>query len=311
MKEKVKVILDCDVGHDDAIALMLGAAHPDINLLGICAVAGNKPLSMTLPNTLNIVQHLNLNIPVYKGMDRPLVRRQITAIVHGETGLDGPVFGPLHIKEQPEHAVNYIIRTLMESKEKITLVPVGPLTNIAMALRLEPRIVDKIERISLMGGAFGLGNVTAAAEFNIFADPEAAHVVFTSGMPIVMMGLDVTNQALADMGIIERMEAIGNKAGKLFGDIMRFSFVSERVNGLTAGPVHDVLAMAYLVEPEIFQMKPGYVELCLDRGPCYGRTVCDFVKYKLEGKEPNALVGTGLDLGRFWDLVEENLRRLH
>ena len=313
MSKKVKVILDCDVGHDDAIALMLGAAHPDIDLIGICAVAGNQVEEKTLRNTLNVVQHLGLDIPVYSGMDRPMVREQFVAgDIHGETGLDGPVFGPLHIKEQPEHAVNYIIRTLMEAEEKITLVPVGPLSNIGMALRLEPRIVEKIERISLMGGAFGLGNSTAAAEFNIFADPEAAHVVFTSGVPIVMMGLDITNQALAGMSIIERMEAIGNKAGKLFGDIMRFTFETQRkYNDLDAGPVHDVLAMAYLVEPEIFQMKPGYVELCLDRGPCYGRTVCDFVKYKLEGREPNALVGTGLDLKRFWDLVEENVRRLH
>lgn len=312
MDKKVKVILDCDVGHDDAIALMLGAAHPDIDLMGICAVAGNQTLDKTLPNTLNVVQHLELDIPVYGGMDRPMVRDQYVAgNIHGKTGLDGPVFGPRHIEAQKEHAVLYIIRTLMEAREKITLVPVGPLTNIAMALRLEPRIAEKIERISLMGGAYGLGNTTAAAEFNIFADPEAAHVVFTSGVPIVMMGLDVTNQALASMEIIERMEAIGNKAGKLFGDIMRFTFETQKkYNGLDAGPVHDVLAMAYLVEPEIFQMRPGYVELCLDKGPCYGRTVCDFVKYQQKGREANALVGTGLDLERFWDLVEENLRRL-
>lgn len=310
MSEKVKVILDCDVGHDDAIALMLGAAHPRIDLLGVCAVAGNQTLDKTLPNTLNVVQHLDLKVPVYGGMDRPMVRDRVVADdIHGESGLDGPVFGPRHIEAQPEHAVNYIIRTLMESKEKVTLVPVGPLSNIGMALRLEPRIVDKIERISLMGGAVGLGNSTPAAEFNIFADPEAAHVVFSCGAPIVMMGLDVTNQALADMAVIERMEAIGNKAGKLFGDIMRFTFETQRLNGLSAGPVHDVLAMAYTVEPEIFEMKPAYVELCLDKGPCYGRTVCDIVGRS--GKEPNALVGLGLDLVRFWDLVEENLRRLN
>ena len=312
MSEKVKVILDCDVGHDDAIALMLGVAHPQIDLLGVCAVAGNQVLAKTLPNTLNVVQHLGLDVPVYGGMDRPMVRDQVVAgDIHGETGLDGPVFEPLRIKAQPEHAVNYIIRTLMESKEKITLVPVGPLSNIGMALRLEPRIVEKIERIVLMGGAYGLGNSTASAEFNIYADPEAAHVVFSSGVPIVMMGLDVTNQALASMEIIERMEAIGNKAGKLFGDIMRFTFETQKkYNDLDAGPVHDVLAMAYTVEPGIFQMKPAYVEVCLDKGPCYGRTVCDFVKPVTEGKAPNALVGMGLDLERFWDLVEENLRRL-
>ena len=309
MSEKIKVILDCDVGHDDAIALMLGAAHPEIDLIGICAVAGNQILPKTLRNTLNVVQHLELDIPVYRGMDRPMVREQVIAdCIHGETGLDGPVFEPLRIKEQKEHAVEFIIRTLMESEEKITLVPVGPLSNIGMALRLEPKITERIEKIVLMGGAYGLGNLTPAAEFNIFADPEAAHVVFSSGVPIVMMGLDLTNQALADMSVIERMESIGNKAGKLFGDMMRFTFETQRLFELEAGPVHDVTAMAYVVRPDIFETRPAYVEVCLDKGSCYGRTVCDFCG--LSGKQPNALVGMGLDLEKFWNLVEENLRRL-
>lgn len=309
MSEKIKVILDCDVGHDDAIALMLGAAHPRIDLLGICAVAGNQVLEKTLANTLHVVQHLGLDIPVYSGMDRPMVRRQIVAgEIHGETGLDGPVFEPLRIREEDEHAVNYIIRALKETEEKITLVPVGPLSDIGMALRLAPEIVHKIERIVLMGGAYGLGNYTPAAEFNILADPEAAHVVFTSGVPIVMMGLDLTNQALADMSVIKRMESIGNKAGKLFGDIMRFTFETQRRFGLAAGPVHDVTAMAYLVEKDIFETKPAYVEVCLDKGSCYGRTVCDF--FETGGRKANASVGMGLNLVRFWDLVEENLRRL-
>lgn len=309
MNDKIKVILDCDVGHDDAIALMLGAAHPQIDLLGICAVAGNQILPKTLKNTLHVVQHLNLNIPVYAGMNRPIVRDQIVAAeIHGETGLDGPVFDPLHIKEQPEHAVSYLIRTLTESSVKITLVPVGPLSNIGMALRLQPAIAEKIERIVLMGGAYGLGNYTAAAEFNILADPEAAHIVFSSGIPIVMMGLDLTNQALADMPVIERMERIGNKAGKLFSDMMRFTFESQRLLGLSAGPVHDVTAMAYLVREDIFETQPAYVNICLDKGCCYGRTICDFTG--MSGKKPNALVGTGLHLEKFWDLVEENLRRL-
>lgn len=310
MSKKIKTILDCDVGHDDAIALMLGAAHSEIELLGVCAVAGNQTLDKTLPNTLRVVQHLGLDIPVYAGMDRPMVRDQIVAAdIHGESGLDGPVFEALTIKEQPEHAVGYIIRTLMASEEKITLVPVGPLTNLGMAMRLEPRIADKIERIVLMGGAYGMGNATPAAEFNILADPEAAHIVFTSGVPIVMMGLDLTNQALADMKIIERMEAIGNKAGKLFGDLMRFTLETQRLNGLSAGPVHDVTAMAYIVREDIFRTVPAYVEVCLDKGSCYGRTVCDL--FGRTGKAPNALVGTGLDLDAFWDMVEENLRLLH
>ncbi len=306
--EKIKMILDCDTGHDDAIALMLAAKHPDIDLLGVTCVAGNQTLDKTLRNTLNVCQHLDLDVPVYSGMFLPLVREQYTAgNVHGETGLDGPVFGPLHKEAEKENAVTFIIRTLMESDGDITLVPVGPLTNIAVAMRMEPRIIPKIKRIVMMGGAYGLGNMTPAAEFNIFADPEAAHVVFTSGADIVMMGLDLTNQALATMDIIERMEAIGNKAGKLFGDMMRFTFHSQNeMFGLQAGPVHDVTAVAYLVAPELFHMKPMFCEVDIYHGPSYGRTVCD--ADDVLKKTPNVLVGTGLELEAFWDLVEKVLR---
>ena len=306
--EKVKMILDCDVGHDDAIALMLAAKHPQLDLLGVTVVAGNQVLERTLENTLNVCQYLELDVPVYAGCDRPMVRDQIVAgDIHGKSGLDGPVF-PKRVREaEKEHAVHFIIRTLLSSDGDITLVPTGPLTNIAMAMRLEPAIIPKIRQISLMGGAVGLGNASPAAEFNILADPEAAHVVFTSGVPITMMGLDVTNQALADMKVIERMEAIGNKAGRLFGDIMRFTFNTQKINGLSAGPVHDVTAVAWVVAPELFDMKPMSVEIDLTHGPCYGRTVCDPVGRT--GREWNALAGLGLDLAGFWDLVEENIRR--
>lgn len=306
--EKIKMILDCDTGHDDAIALMVASKHPQIDLLGVTVVAGNQVLSKTLPNTLSVCQHLNIKVPVYGGMSKPMVRDQIVAgDIHGKSGLDGPVFEPLVRKAEEKHAVNFIIDTLMNSDGDITLVPVGPLTNIAMALRFEPRIARKIRQIVLMGGAVGLGNVTPAAEFNIYADPEAAHVVFTSGVPIVMMPLDLTNTALADMQIIERMEAIGNKAGKLFGDIMRFTFKSQAANGLSAGPVHDVTAVTYLVIPEIYNCQDMYVEIDLSKGPGYGRTICDMNgRYH---KDPNVRVGLSLDLEKFWDLVEETLRR--
>ncbi len=306
---KRKMILDCDTGHDDAIALMIASKHPDIELLGVTVVAGNQTLPKTLRNTLNVCDHLGLGVPVYGGMSLPLVREQYVADdVHGESGLDGPVFGELHKKAEEKHAVNYLIDTLMASDGDITLVPVGPLTNIAMAMRLEPDIIPKIKEIVLMGGAVGLGNATPAAEFNIYADPEAAHIVFSSGVHITMMGLDLTNTALADMDIIKRMEGIGNKAGKLFGDIMRFTFRSQAVNGLGAGPVHDVTAVTYLVAPELYRTQDMYVEIDTDRyGPCYGRTICDAnSRYH---KEPNTTVGLGIDLEKFWDLVEETLRR--
>jgi len=287
------------------VAVLEGLA----SVLGVTVVAGNQTLPKTLRNTLNVADHLGLEVPVYGGMSLPLVREQYVADdVHGESGLDGPVFKELHKKSEDKHAVTYLIETLMASEGDITLVPVGPLTNIAMAMRLEPNIIPKIQEIVLMGGAVGLGNASPAAEFNIYADPEAAHIVFSSGVPITMMGLDLTNTALADMHIIERMESIGNKAGKLFGDIMRFTFRSQAVNGLEAGPVHDVTAVTYLVAPELYRTQKMYVEIDTNRyGPCYGRTVCDANgRYR---KDTNATVGLGIDLEKFWDLVEETLRR--
>ncbi len=306
--EKIKMILDCDTGHDDAIALIVAAKHPNIDLLGITVVAGNQTLDKTLPNTLHVCQHLGLENKVYGGCSLPMVREQVVAgDVHGESGLDGPVFEPLVKKSEKEHAVNFIIRTLMDSDGDIVLVPVGPLTNIAMAMRMEPRIVSKIKKIVLMGGAYGLGNTTPAAEFNIFVDPEAASVVFNSGVDLTMMPLDLTNQVLATPEIIERMEAIGNKAGKLFGDIMRFTLFSQAVNGLTAGPVHDVTAVVYLIAPEIYETKKAWVDIDLDKGYGYGRTICDM--NNRYNKQPNCTIGINVDLEAFWDIVEETLRR--
>ena len=300
--ERKKMILDCDTGHDDAIALMVAAKHPALELLGVTVVAGNQTLDKTLPNTLKVCQRLGLDVPVYGGMSLPLIREQCTAgDIHGQSGLDGPVFAPLTLKPQPEHAVLYLIDTLMASDGDITIVPVGPLTNIAMAMRLEPAICAKIKQIVLMGGAVARGNCTPAAEFNIFADPEAAHIVFTSGVPIVMMGLDVTDRTICTMDVIERMEAIGNDAGRLFGELMRFTFETQRINGLAAGPVHDVTTVAYLIEPSIFTVQPMHTQIELSHGACYGRTVCDATGRS--GMPANALVGLDVDLAAFWDLV--------
>lgn len=306
---KRKIILDCDTGHDDAIALMLAAAHDDIDLIGVTVVAGNQTLDKTLPNTLHVCQHLNLDVPVYGGMSKPMFKEQVVADdVHGKSGLDGPVFDELTKKAEEKNAVLYLVDTLMASDGDITLVPVGPLTNIAMAMKLEPRIIGKIKEIVLMGGAYYLGNTTPAAEFNIYVDPEAADIVFKSGVKLTMMPLELTNTALANMQIIERMEAIGNKAGKLFGDIMRFTFKSQAVNGLEAGPVHDVTAVAYLIDPTMYEIVPTYCEIDCNKGPGYGRTCCDF--NNRFHKEPNVDVGTKINLEKFWNLVESALRKL-
>ncbi|AWV45059.1 ribonucleoside hydrolase [Hafnia alvei] len=306
--KKRKIILDCDPGHDDAIAIMLAARHPAIDLLGITIVAGNQTLNKTLVNGLNVCQKLDINVPIHAGMPKPIMREQIVADnIHGESGLDGPKFSPLVRKAESKHAIQYIIDTLMNSDGDITLVPVGPLTNIAVAMRMQPAILPKIREIVLMGGAYGTGNFTPSAEFNIYADPEAARVVFTSGVPLVMMGLDLTNQTTCTADVISRMKKVGGPAGELFSDIMSFTLKTQYENyGLAGGPVHDATCIGYLINPDAFKMQDMYVEIDVNNGPCYGRTVCD--ELGVTGKQPNTKVGMTIDTKWFWDLVEECVR---
>lgn len=306
--EKIKIILDCDPGHDDAVAIMLAAKNPKIELLGITVVAGNQTLENTRRNALNIVQCLGVDVPVYSGCGQPMIREKMTAgDIHGTTGLDGPVFAPLTRKLEEEHAVNFIIRTLMESEGDITMVTTGPMTNLAMAMRMEPEIVDKIKRIVLMGGAYTNGNVTPAAEFNIIADADAAYVCFTAGRPITMIGLDVTRQALCYPAIVERMGKIGNKASKLFVDLMgHFCRTQKEIFGWEGGPLHDPITIAYLIDPEVITTKPMNAQIDIRSTQSYGRTNCDYFGY--QKLPPTADVAVGIDADRFWDIVEEGLR---
>lgn len=306
--QKEKIILDCDPGHDDAVAIMLAAINPKIELLGITVVAGNQKLEKTVNNALKVCNHLNLDVPVYSGMSRPMIREQLIADdIHGETGLDGPKFEELKIKAEDKHAVNFIIDTLMNSDEKITLVPTGPLTNIGMAIRFEPRIIEKINRIVLMGGSYQLGNMTPAAEFNILADPDAAHIVFSSGVKIVMMGLDLTRQASATKEVVEKIKSLNNKASKLFVDLMEFFAASQKnVFGWSAPPVHDPTTIAYIIDPECIEVKPMFCEIELWSERSYGRTLCDY--FGILKKEPNVDVAVKLDFDKFWNLVYENLK---
>ena len=306
--QKEKIILDCDPGHDDAVAIMLAAINPKIELLGITVVAGNQKLEKTVNNALKVCNHLNLDVPVYSGMSRPMIREQLIADdIHGETGLDGPKFEELKIKAENKHAVNFIIDTLMNSDEKITLVPTGPLTNIGMAIRFEPKIIEKINRIVLMGGSYQLGNMTPAAEFNILADPDAAHIVFSSGVKLVMMGLDLTRQASATKEVVEKIKSLNNKASKLFVDLMEFFAASQKnVFGWTAPPVHDPTTIAYIIDPECIEVKPMFCEIELWSERSYGRTLCDY--FGILKKKPNVDVAVKLDFDRFWNLVYENLK---
>lgn len=309
MDKKTKIILDCDPGHDDAVAIMLAAKSPKIDLLGITVVAGNQTLDNTQRNALNIVQCLGIDVPVYAGCGQPMIREKMTAgDIHGKTGLDGPVFEPLTRKLEPEHAVNFIIRTIMESAEPVTMVTTGPMTNLGMAIRMEPRIVEKIERIVLMGGAYTNGNVTPAAEFNIIADADAAYVCFTAGRPITMVGLDVTRKALCYPSIVERMDKIGNRASKLFVDLMKHFCKSQKeVFGWEGGPLHDPITIAYLIDPTVLTTKPMHAEIDIRSTQSYGRTNCDYFGYMK--KEPTADVAIDIDVEKFWNMVEEHLRR--
>lgn len=306
--EKTKIILDCDPGHDDAVAIILAGKNPAIDLLGITIVSGNQTLDKTVRNALNVVQHLGIDVPVYGGCTEPMVRKKVVAgDIHGESGLDGPVFPPLERKPEPEHAVSFMIRTLMESEGDITVVTTGPMTNLAMAMRMEPKIVEKIKQIVLMGGAIANGNVSPAAEFNIMADAEAAYVCFTSGRPMTMVGLDVTRKVLCYPEIVERMGKIENRASKLFVDLMgHFCKTQKEVFGWEGGPLHDPVTLAYLIDPSVLKVKPMNVRIDIRSTDSYGRTNCDVFDYL--HLPHTADVAMDIDVERFWDIIEENIR---
>lgn len=309
MGKKRKIIIDCDPGHDDAVAIMMAARNPGLELLGITTVRGNQSLDKVTNNALNICQYLDINVPVCKGLSNAIVRQSppVEDRIHGDSGLDGPIFGPLTKQVDQRHAVDFIIETVLKSDEPVTLVPTGPLSNIAMAIRKEPKILNNIEEIVLMGGSYQHGNVTPAAEFNIYADAEAAYVVFTCGRPVVMMGLDITRQVLCYPEIVGRMSWIGTKAAKLFVEMMKFYCMTQkRIFGWEGGPLHDPTTIAYLIDPSCIETRAMHTEIDISGGPSHGRTNCDI--FNLTGKEKNAKVAVKINVERFWDIVEESLK---
>lgn len=306
--EKTKIILDCDPGHDDAVAIMLAGKSPAIDLLGITVVAGNQTLEKTVRNALNVTAWLDIDVPVYGGCGQPMIReKMIAGDIHGESGLDGPVFPSLEKEAEDMHAVDFIIRTLMASDGDITMVTTGPMTNLAMAMRMEPRIVEKIRRIVLMGGSYTNGNVTPAAEFNIIADADAAYVCFTSGRPITMVGLDVTRKVLCYPEIVERMDKVGNKASRLFVDLMgHFCKTQKEIFGWAGGPLHDPVTVACLIDPTVLTTKPMNAQVDIRSTSSYGRTNCDYFGYM--GLPATADVAVDIDVEKFWNMVEQGLR---
>jgi inosine-uridine nucleoside N-ribohydrolase len=305
---KHKIILDCDPGHDDAIAILLAAHHPAIELLAITTVAGNQTVTKTASNALKVCSLANIHtVPIAQGMDRPLVHiARHAPHIHGESGLDGPNIPEPQLQLVPQHAVDLLIDLLLHSDGDITLVPTGPLTNIAMAMLREPAIIPKIQAISLMGGAMGLGNITPAAEFNIWADPEAASIVFQCGRPVTMVPLEVTHRALATEQIIARLRSTNRTVANFAADLLLF--VADRyraVYGLTAPPVHDPCAVARVVDPEIVTTASMHVDIEVKGEFTAGRTVCD--KYHRLGLPANIQVGQDLNVERFWIMVIETL----
>ena len=303
-----KIILDCDPGHDDAIAILLAGHHPQIELLAITTVAGNQSVDKTTLNALKVCSLAGLrSIPIARGMDRPLlVAPQYAADIHGESGLDGPALPDPDIAPVQQHAVDLIIELLLRSDGDITLVPTGPLTNIAMAMRREPAILPKIQAISLMGGAIGLGNVTSSAEFNIYADPHAAAIVFASGRPITMCPLEVTHQALATEDVLARLRSAQRPVATLAADLLSFfAETYRRVFDFPAAPVHDPCAVAAVIDPTLIKSKSVRVEIEIAGEWTRGRTACDM--YGSLSTSPNATVGYGLEVERFWEMVIETL----
>ncbi len=307
-----RIIIDCDPGQDDAIALLLALASPEeIEVLAVTAVAGNVPLALTEANARRIVELAGRpDVRVHKGCHRPLVNRLETAeYVHGETGLNGVELPPPSMPLAPGHAVDAIIELVMAAEPKtVTLCPVGPLTNIAMALIKEPTLATRLREIVLMGGAIGLGNVTPAAEFNIYVDPHAARVVFESGVPITMFGLDVTHEVLVTRPRLEAIRALGTKVGLAAAGLIDFfnRFDSDRYE-VDGAPLHDPCVIAHLIDPTLFSGKPCHVEIETE-GRSQGRTNVDW--HPREQRPATATVMNAVDADRFFTLLTERLGRL-
>lgn len=302
--QKIPVILDGDPGHDDAIAWVLATASPFLDIKAVTSVCGNQTIQKTTYNAGRIMTLVGLNVPLAMGRVKPLVADAIIApTVHGNSGLDGPALPEPANKPVEIDACTMMAKVLEESPEPVVLIPTGPLTNVATLLLLYPHLKKKIRHIYLMGGGIDFGNWTPAAEFNILVDPEAADVVFRSGVPITMAGLDVTEKALVFPEDFERIRAVGNPVAKVVAEWLDFFYGFHRSIGYPGAPVHDAVAVAALIKPEIMTMVDMYVEIELTGDYCRGTTVGD--KLGVLGKPANARVIMGIDRLKFVDLLVE------
>ena len=313
MADTQKIIIDTDPGQDDAVAILLALASPELEILGLTIVAGNVPLKLTETNARKICELAGKpETRVYAGASRPLMRNLVTAEeVHGQTGLNGPDLPEPKMKLQEQFAVDFIVETLMaEAPGTVTLCPLGPLTNIALALIREPRIAKRIKQIVLMGGGFFEGgNVTPAAEFNIYVDPHAADVVLKCGVPIVMMPLDVTHKALTKATRVEAFRKLGTKVGIATAEMLEFfERFDEQKYGSDGGPLHDPCVIAYLIQPELFSGRDCNVAVETASELTMGMTVIDW--WGVSKRPKNAMVMRDIDHDGFFALLVERLGRL-
>jgi inosine-uridine nucleoside N-ribohydrolase len=304
------IIIDCDPGHDDAFALLLAVASPEVELIGVTTVAGNQTLEKTTANALKVLELAGRgDVPVAAGASDPLVRtRDVAAHVHGDTGLDGPDLPVPAASPVESHAVQFMADLIREREGKVTLVPTGPLTNVALLLALEPDA--RPDRIVLMGGAIGEGNRTPAAEFNIWADPEAARRVFSSGIEITMIGLDVTHQALVTKADADGLRDVG-EVGRIAAELLDFYSVwHERIYpDLEGSPLHDPVCVAHVVDPSLVEVRPAFIEVDCGWEQGRGRTNVDW-RGRLHSHPPNAMVGIGIDRPAFVQLLTERIAAL-
>lgn len=307
-----KIILDCDPGHDDAIAMLLAWGNPEIELVGVTTVMGNQTIEKVTRNALAVAKVAGITgVPFAKGAHRPLVRQiEVADSIHGESGLDGPVLPDADIELDPRHAVDFIIDTVMAAEPgEITLVPTGALTNIALAVRKEPRIASRVKQVVLMGGGVNVGNWSATSEFNIVIDPEAAHIVFNEAWPLTMVGLDLTHEALATPSVIADIAAVGTGPARFVGELLEFFGHTYRdQQGFEHPPVHDPCAVAFVIDPTVMQTVKVPLDVELTGSLTLGMTVADF--RAPAPPDCTTQVARNLDHAKFWALVVDALERI-
>ncbi|MTC74907.1 ribonucleoside hydrolase [Providencia sp. wls1919] len=307
-----KIILDCDPGHDDAIAMLLAYGNPNIDLLAVTTVAGNQTLEKVTRNARAIAEMANIRgIPFAAGSARPLVREvEVAPDIHGDSGLDGPELPTPTLALDERHGVNLIIDTIMSHPPKtVTLVPTGALTNIALAARLEPRIVERVKEVVLMGGGYHVGNWSPVAEFNIKIDPEAAHIVFNEKWPLTMVGLDLTHQALATPDVVVKIAEIDTKCSQFVVELLDFfGKMYKQAQGFDAPPVHDPCAVAYVIDPSVMTTQKVPVDIELTGTLTLGMTVADF-RHPAPA-DCHTQVAVKLDRDKFWQMVIDALKNI-